>query len=92
MLIRNLKMINKIINRIHKSYFILKENEYYEMSLIVVALKDEDVDWIKRFLNKRLDKTVPNLRLIIGKAEIDEDDSFVYGFTPYIDTHSNKNM
>lgn len=92
LLIRNLKVISKIINSIHKSYFILKEYEYYEMSLIVVVLKDEDVDWIKKFLNKRLDTTVPNLRIIIGKAEFYEDSSFVYGFTPYIDTHSNKNM
>jgi len=33
-----------------------------------------------------------NLRIVVGKAEIDEDDNIVYGFTPCDEVRSNHRM
>jgi len=33
-----------------------------------------------------------NLRIVVGKAEIDEDDNIVYGFTLYDEVCSNHRM
>ena len=71
-----------------RSYDMLNEDEYYEIALIFVVLNDDEISEMLHHILRRMPKIEGNLRVIVGKAEIDEDDNIVYGFTPYDEVRS----
>lgn len=92
-LIREPRMIVHMLkDMIHRSYFQLNEDGYYENTLIFVVLNDEEIGEILNHIHRIMPEIKSNLRVIVGKAKIDEDENIVYGFTPYDEVRSNHRM
>ena len=85
-------IMHRLKDMINRSYFMLNEEGYYEISLIFVVLNDEEINEMLHHIQRRMPDIESNLRVIVGKAEIDEDENIVYGFTPYDEVRSNHHM
>jgi hypothetical protein len=70
----------------------LNESEFYEISLIIVVLNEDHMEEVLHLIKRRVPETESNLRVIVGKAEIDEDENIVYGFIPFDEIRSNHRM
>jgi hypothetical protein len=92
-LIREPRMIiHRLKDMIHRSYYMLNEDGFYEITLIFVVLNDDEISEMLHHVQRRMPEIESNLRVIVGKAETDEDDNIVYGFTPYDEFRSNHRM
>ncbi|WP_372878624.1 PIN domain-containing protein [Spongiibacter marinus] len=92
-LIRHPKnLMNRMNEDVYRSYYMLKEQGFHELAIIFVVLEEEAVPEILHRVRRRLPEMDGNLRIIVGKAEYDEDAGYVYGFTPYDDIHTAHRM
>lgn len=85
-------LMHRMRDMIHQAYFMLNENGFYEVALIFVVLNEDDLDEVLRFAKRRMPEMECNLRVIVGKAEFDEEENIVYGFIPYDDVRSSHSM
>lgn len=83
-LVHGLRMTERIINLyISRASFRLKEEEYYELSLVLVALNVQAINHLVNRLRSRTIETDGNLRIIIGEGLHDEGDMVIREFIPY---------
>ncbi|MFT4804890.1 MAG: hypothetical protein ACI83B_002985 [Sediminicola sp.] len=85
-------LVHRLKDMIHESYYMLNESEFYEISLIIVVLNEDHMEEVLHLIKRRVPETESNLRVIVGKAEIDEDENIVYGFIPFDEIRSNHRM
>ncbi|TVV43300.1 PIN-like domain-containing protein [Thalassolituus sp. C2-1] len=85
-------LMHRIRDMIHQAYFMLNENGFYEVALIFVVLNEDDLDEVLRFAKLRMPEMGCNLRVIVGKAEFDEEANIAYGFIPYDEIRSSHSM
>ncbi len=86
-------IMHRFKEMVNRSYFMLNEGEFYEIALIFVVLNNEDsVSETMYYIKKRMPEMEGNLRIIVGMADVDEDDNIVYGFAPYDEVRSNHRM
>ena len=77
--------LHRLQELIYRSYYMLNEERFYEMAIILVVLNEEEIPELEHGIRRRMPKTQGNLRIVIGKAEYNEDDGLVYGFIPHTD-------
>jgi hypothetical protein len=85
-------IIGRLKDMIYRSYYMLNEEGYHEICLIFVVLNEDEVGEVLRHIKKIIPEIERNLRVIVGKVEIDEEENVVYGFTPYDEIRANHRM
>lgn len=84
MLIRDPRMMmHRLRDMIHRAYYMLNEEGFYEISLIFTVLDETQVSEIMRSIKRRLGEMAGNIRIIVGKVDVDEEENYAYDFTPY---------
>ncbi len=92
-LIRESRMIIHRLNEmIFRSYYLLNEKRFYEVSIIFAVLKEETIPDLEQRIRRLMPEVEGNLKIIIGKAEYNEEEGYVYEFIPYTDFQLNHRM
>ncbi len=91
-LIRNPKNLMDSINAVLRRSYMLKEQGFHELAIIFVVLEEEAIPEIIHRIHKHLPEIDGNFRIIVGKADLDKDAEYVYGFTLYEDIHIGHHM
>ena len=85
-------VMHRLQEMIFRSYYMLKEERFYEVAIIFVVLNEDVIPELEHRVRKRMPEVEGNLRIIIGKAEYSEEEGYVYGFSPYTDFHLGHRM
>jgi len=85
-------ILSRLKEMFYQAYYKLNEDEYHEICLIFVLMDEEIISEAIHLIKKRMPEMEGNIRIIVGKAEIDEDDNAVYEFIPYDDIRANNHM
>ena len=92
-LIRESRMImHRLQEMMYRSYYMLNEESFFEMVLIFVVLDENILSKVTHQIRRKIPEMENNLRIFVGKAEIDEEEALVYGFTPYDEIHADKSL
>jgi hypothetical protein len=92
-LIREPRMImHRLKDMLYRAYYMLNEEGYYEICLIFVVLDEGIISETVHLIKKRMPEMEGNLRIVVGKAEVDEEENIIYGFTPYDEIRANHRM
>ncbi|WP_370209699.1 PIN domain-containing protein [Alloalcanivorax venustensis] len=89
---RNKNIINRLNEDIYRAYHMLKEQNFHEFAIVLVVLEEDALHEVLHRIRRRLPEMDGNLRIVVGKAEYDEEEGYVYGFTPYDDIHISGHM
>jgi hypothetical protein len=91
--IRDFRMaLHRLDEILHRAYYAMNEDGYDEMSIIFVVFEDESVDRIIHTMHRRISEFHGNLKIIIGRAEYDEETETVYDFEPYEEFRTSRDM
>lgn len=85
-------LMHRLKDLIYRSYYMLNEENYYEIAIIFVVLNEEAIEETIRLIKKRMPEIDGNLKIIIGKGMVDEDEGFVYDFIPYDEIQARNRM
>ena len=80
-------ILHRIKDMLYRAYYSLNEEGFYEMTIVFVVLNEETIAEVEHHLRQRAPEMHGNLRIVLGKAEYNEEEGYVYGFTPYTDFH-----
>ncbi len=79
--------IHRLRDIIFRAAFMLNMKEYYEFAFIFVVLDEAAISETMHLIKRRIPKIEGNIKVIVGKAEIDEGSNSVYEFIPYEEIH-----
>ncbi|MBT3053650.1 MAG: DUF4935 domain-containing protein [Candidatus Thiodiazotropha sp. (ex Codakia orbicularis)] len=93
MLIREPRMmIHRLRDLIHRAYYILNEEGFFEVALIFVVMDEHQISEMMRFVKRRSIEMAGNIRIIVGKVDVDEEENYAYDFIPYDEVHLSNGM
>lgn len=80
-------IVSRLRDIIYRAGYMLNVEEYYEFAFIFVVLDESAIGEAMHLLKRRMPEMEGNIRVIVGKAEIDEGGNSVYEFIPYDEIH-----
>lgn len=91
--IQSYKMtLHRLNESIYRAYYLLKEKDYFEFTIIIVVLDNELIHKVFEMVERNFPEFETNLKIIIGAAEFDEESDQVCGFKPYDEISSYRGM
>ncbi|MCF5881054.1 PIN domain-containing protein [Aeromonas veronii] len=91
--IQSYKMtLHRLNESIYRAYYLLKEKDYFEFTIIIVVLDNELIHKVFEMVERNFPEFETNLKIIIGAAEFDEESDQVCGFKPYDEISSYRDM
>lgn len=75
-------LFNIIKDLSYKSYYMINEENFYEMNLVVILLDDESIYRATEIIERRMSNLEINLNIILGKPEYINEDGIIDGFIP----------
>lgn len=85
-------MMHRLRDMVHRAYYMLNEEGFYEIALIFVVLDESQISEIMRFVKRRIIEMAGNIRIIVGKVDVDEEENYAYDFIPYDDVLLSNGM
>ncbi|WP_394147473.1 PIN domain-containing protein [Shewanella atlantica] len=85
-------IVHRLQELIYRSYYMLNEERFHEIAIVFVVMDEEEIPELEHRIRRRMPEVQGNLRIILGKAEYNEEEGYVYGFIPYTDFHLGHRM
>ena len=83
-LISNLRSIKQgLKDIIYSCNYLLNEEYFHELTLVFVVLDHDNMDELEFRIKNYASEVKSSLKVIIGKAEYNQDEGYVYDFMPY---------
>lgn len=90
--LREPRMLFNIIRDLnYRSYYMINEESFYEINLVVMLLNDESIQIAQNIIQRRMINSDINLNIILGKPEYINEDGVIDGFIPVIQINKNNN-
>lgn len=84
--------VSRLHEVLHRAYYAVNEEGYDEISVIFVALDEQSVHRMIDMMHRKLIEIDANIKVIVGRAEYDEESDTVYGFESYEEFRTNSDM
>jgi len=83
---------HRLRDTLHQAYYIMQEEKYDKMTIILVLLELESPERIFRSISRRISEFKGNLKIIVGQANFDEESGEVYSFEPLEEFRTGEHM
>ena len=92
-IIRDIKSArHRFVETFHRAYYAMQEENYDEMTIILVLLEPESMEHIFQSILRSISEFKGNLRVIIGISHYDEESEVAYGFEPLEEFRTDGHM
>lgn len=90
---RDIKNVqHRLKETLHRAYYAIQEENYDEMTIILVVLESESNERLFHYIHRRISEFKGNLKIIIGRTHYDEESDVVYGFEPLDEFRTGRHM
>lgn len=73
---------HRLLDTLHRAYYAMQEENYDEMTIILVLLEPESIDRIFHSIHRRISEFKGNLKILVGRSHFNEESGVIYGFEP----------